>query len=1313
MSGNTNPEILKKIEDAINKESDPGRKKQLLMRYQQMLGELQKEGSITPRDAKKRVGKIRKQKQNRERRKKSAKSHRKSHYPSRNSTLSARILGFVFFTLIIAGIVMLVVSTRQSRNLGGQAINPALCRLVSANFSKDVLIEGERVNITVTAENCEGGVVIVEVREFDAFLGYDNVKQNPPPATITNGRAITTWTAEYQPDFELLGSIIPTPPPEYYAYAYIEGYPEINITHPFTYEGTVPVYQKGNISITFLRARDITDRSATIEVSTDIDSYLTVKYGKAGLGNTAERGIAFDYHKVTLRNLEPGTTYSFKVYVRDLSGTKTAESETRQFTTLPSDEGVIIIDNLDAGFSKEGGWKNSSFVSSSFGEDSLYSKVNKGNKAHWNFTITKEGVYKVEAWWASLNNYQGRASDAKYVIKSSDGETTVAVDQRINEGKWNKLGEFNFSQGKYSVTLLDTSSSTSPATTVSADAVRISYLRPLGGTLPSCQDQNGQVCQPGTECPSQYIPANDTQQCCPEACTPTSQTCQELGGEICDYSSFCPSPYLSASDTQRCCAESCIPVQQSEAATISIQPSEKTERYNSTVSFAVVGIGLKNVNEFRFSLNYDPSIIEYVKGNYTGFFKLNPGDEETCLPPFMSSSGFISPLKCRGKQGNINKTGAMVIIDFRTKEIGNTTLWLTEVVVKDASGREIPVNVTNATLVVAEPGCEDFDDDGFISRSEACLIGTDCDDTDPFVNPGASEICNGIDDNCDGLIDNDVVPEYCENQKGACYGSVKRCVNGTFEPCGPADYGSLYSPVEVCDGYDNNCDGEPDNNLTAPLCEKQLGVCANATKTCLGQLGWLNCTSEQYGPYYEPLEESSCDGLDNDCDGQADEMTAYDVNNCGACGAKCELSHATAACSEGDCEIFECEEFYYDFNGKSQDGCEKLCIPGIGTPENTSAEYINELLDSIGNETLNTTELCDGLDNDCDGTIDEGCLCQDGETRECGSNSIGECKLGTQTCVNGNWGACEGVVGPEDEVCDGLDNDCDGTIDEGLSPPLCGKQEGVCLGATKRCGGSSGWLPCTPAQYGPDFVAEETELHCDGLDNDCDGQADEMCSTEENASTGGEEQQDTVTENPQGTSQDSYEDYYYDETPPDSSGSSSAIIWVLLLIILVLVLGGGYAAYVFMKRPAQPREEALAGMASRPRIEDLERLKKYSLEALELGYTPEEITRILLGAGWRSDLVSEAMASAEKLMRYIKKDEKKDSGPRISPAEKEKKRELIKKIESSITQPESRKRVEGISKAFREVGKLEKTESIFEELRKLAGKKEAPKKKRK
>jgi hypothetical protein len=163
--------------------------------------------------------------------------------------------------------------------------------------------------------------------------------------------------------------------------------------------------------------------------------------------------------------------------------------------------------------------------------------------------------------------------------------------------------------------------------------------------------------------------------------------------------------------------------------------------------------------------------------------------------------------------------------------------------------------------------------------------------------------------------------------------------------------------------------------------------------------------------------------------------------------------------------------------------------PDTGPDPLSDTEACEESVDYVPDERASNLEgetYCDGQDNDCDGTKDEGCLCTFGDSDQ------GVCS-GTQRF--GEDGDCKAPANwePEESSCDGKDNDCDGNVDEGITRSCtdggpCDTCQGVCSGATESCveGGSGEWTCQMPDAYQPDG-----ESTCEnGRDDDCDGDAD-------------------------------------------------------------------------------------------------------------------------------------------------------------------------------------------------------------------------------
>ena len=399
-----------------------------------------------------------------------------------------------------------------------------------------------------------------------------------------------------------------------------------------------------------------------------------------------------------------------------------------------------------------------------------------------------------------------------------------------------------------------------------------------------------------------------------------------------------------------------------------------------------------------------------------------------------------------------------------------------------------------------DEGCDD-DNDNYCD-SNMTVVGTpptctdgggDCNDTNGNINPGETEVCNGINDNCSGGTDegcDDDGDDYCDANM-TTVGTPSVCPNGGGD-CDD-DLGVTYPGApEICDGLDNDCDNPPviDENIGTVTCG--LGICENTASGCVNGVP-QNCVPN-------PPGKESCSNLatDDDCDGDAteliDDVHAGDFCNTGQPGI---CAAGTRACSGGalvcnpdnspESENCGNQGVDNDCDGDATeigngihvgDPCTSsalgACRPGTYQCDGTVRRCV-PVLSPVAETCQNL-----GVDNDCDGNADE---LTDGVEQgdPCTTGQPGECSAGLATCGGGVF-VCQQINSPTAEVCDGLDNDCNNSIDDGLPDLTCGV--GGCERTVPACAGGAD-NTCTPGQP----VAEE----CDDIDNDCDGTTDNGC----------------------------------------------------------------------------------------------------------------------------------------------------------------------------------------------------------------------------
>ncbi|MFH1462945.1 MAG: putative metal-binding motif-containing protein, partial [Pseudomonadota bacterium] len=428
-----------------------------------------------------------------------------------------------------------------------------------------------------------------------------------------------------------------------------------------------------------------------------------------------------------------------------------------------------------------------------------------------------------------------------------------------------------------------------------------------------------------------------------------------------------------------------------------------------------------------------------------------------------------------------------------------------------------------ATVACAAP-------DGFIAD------GSDCDDTDAGVHPGATERCNGRDDDCDGAIDEDVQEVWYADVDGDGYGNpgaaVEDCDPGTgwvgdATDCDDQDAGVHPGAEETCDDRDEDCDGEVDEGLGqiwyADGDGDGYGDLATSIEACDPGPGWVedddDCDDANSAIHPDATER--CDGLDDDCDGLVDDddpdvidagtwYTDADGDGYGDDGSATQacLQPAGTAAFGGDCDDMDPaynpgapETDCTDPNDYNCDG-----YTGYSDADGDGFAACEECDDGDASIFPGADEVCDGVDDDCDGAVDEADAVDagtwyadaDGDGYGDTSSALVSCIMPTgyvaddTDCDDGARTVHPGAP----EVCDGLDQDCDGAVDEGVTTTFWADADGDGYGdaasPTEACSAPSDHvLDDTDCDDEDDAVYPGAPEVCDGVDQDCDGVIDD------------------------------------------------------------------------------------------------------------------------------------------------------------------------------------------------------------------------------
>ena len=434
----------------------------------------------------------------------------------------------------------------------------------------------------------------------------------------------------------------------------------------------------------------------------------------------------------------------------------------------------------------------------------------------------------------------------------------------------------------------------------------------------------------------------------------------------------------------------------------------------------------------------------------------------------------------------------------------------------------------------------DVDGDGYTSDA-------DCNDFDAAINPGMSETCNGIDDNCDGNIDEGVLTTYYADADGDTYGDASNSTMACSMPegyvtdntdCNDSDAAVNPGATEVCNGVDDNCDGNIDEGVQTTFYADAdgdgYGDASSSLSACSAPEGYVtdNTDCNDGDAAVNPGATEVCNGIDDNCDGNIDEDLTFDTWYADADGdgyGDAVMSATTCDgapegyvadntdCNDGDAAVNPgatevCNGIDDNCDGNTDEGVETTFYAdadgdGYGDAGSTTSAcsapegYVADNTDcNDADAAVNpgATEVCNGVDDNCDGNIDEGVETTfyadaDGDGYGDAGSSVSACSapegyVGDNTDCNDS----DAAVNPgATEVCNGVDDNCDGNIDEGVETTFYADADGDGYGdagsTTSACSPPEGYVTdntdCNDADAAVNPGATEV---CNGVDDNCD-----------------------------------------------------------------------------------------------------------------------------------------------------------------------------------------------------------------------------------